>query len=117
MAARPFKDLLIAIPEGWSAIHLALADLLGNVALFVPLGAAIALRWPGLREARVVLVAVALSAAIELVQGITATGRMAQLTDVLMDALGAWLGWLIARRLVALRGRRLRLSAAVLRRR
>ena len=95
----PFADLVFALPRGGTAIRLALADLAGNVVLFLPLGGALALRWPGLGEARAVLAAAALSIAIEVVQGLTAAGRMAQLTDVLMNALGAWIGWLVISRL------------------
>jgi len=95
----PFADLVYALPRGGTAVRLALADLAGNVVLFVPLGGALALRWPGLGEGRAVLGAVALSIVIEVIQGLTATGRMAQLTDVLMNALGAWIGWLVISRL------------------
>ena len=61
-----------------------------------------------------VLSAAAFSTAIEVTQGLTALGRTAQLTDVLMDTLGAWLGWLLVRRVLAARAARAaRLSVSV----
>jgi glycopeptide antibiotics resistance protein len=113
----PFRDLLLAIPDGWGLIRLALADLIGNVLLFMPLGAASALRWPHAPARRVLLAAALLSTAIELIQGVTATGRMAQTTDVLMNTLGAWLGWLVIVRVAQLRRSGTRFSDAVPRRR
>jgi len=116
----PFGDLLAALPMGIGLIRLALADLVGNVILFAPLGASIALRWPRASMRRVILSAALFSTAIELTQGLTDLGRKAQTTDVLMNTLGAWLGWIVARRILALRASRAGaadLSVAVPRRR
>jgi glycopeptide antibiotics resistance protein len=113
----PFGDLLAAIPDP-GLIRLALADIVTNILLFAPLGAAIALRWPGASTRRVVLSAAAVSAAIEMTQGVMAVGRTAQSTDVLMNVLGAWLGWSLVRRVLVARASRAdRLSVAVPRRR
>lgn len=115
---QPFGDLLASLSRSEIYLRLALADLIGNVLLFAPLGASIALRWPGCSTRRVVLAAALFSAAIELTQGFTHLGRMAQSSDVLMNAIGAWLGWILARRILRLRAARAaRLSVAVPRRR
>ena len=115
----PFDDLLAALSAAdLSGMRLALADLVTNIMLFAPLGASIALRWPRVSTRRVVLSAAALSTAIELTQGLTALGRTAQTTDILMNTLGAWLGWVVVRRVLAARAARAaRLSVAVPRRR
>jgi glycopeptide antibiotics resistance protein len=99
----PMEDLILALPMGMTAVRLAIADLVGNVILFAPLGASIALRWPKASMRRVVLGAALFSAAIELTQGVTDVGRMAQSSDVIMDATGAWLGWILAWRILRLR--------------
>jgi len=115
----PFDDLLAALSAAdLSGMRLALADLVTNIMLFAPLGASIALRWPRVSTRRVVLSAAALSTAIELTQGLTALGRTAQTTDILMNTLGAWIGWVFVRRVLAARAARAaRLSVAVPRRR
>ncbi len=114
----PFGDLLAALPDDVSLIRLAMADLVTNVILFAPLGGAVALRWPAVSTRRLVLSAAAFSTAIEIMQGLTGLGRMAQSTDVLMNTFGAWLGWLLVRRVLAARAARSdRLSVAVPRRR
>jgi len=113
----PFGDLLAALPDP-GLIRLALADIVTNILLFAPLGASIALRWPALPTRRVVKSAAAFSIAIELTQGLLAAGRTAQSTDVLMNTLGAWLGWVLVRRVLAARASRTTdLSVAVPRRR
>lgn len=94
-----FADLVGALSAGPRSIGLVLADMIGNVVLFVPLGAAIALRWPRLSEVRAVVTVVAVSLAIELTQWLAPLGRTAQTTDLLMNGLGGWIGWLVVARL------------------
>jgi glycopeptide antibiotics resistance protein len=89
----PFGDLLDALPRGTVAVRLALAEIAANVLLFLPLGIALSIRSPGLPVSRVVLMGAALSLAVELLQGAGIAGRTAQVTDVLMNTLGTWLGW------------------------
>jgi hypothetical protein len=96
---RPFADLMWALPLGPREIALALADLVGNVVLFIPFGGALAIRWPRLGAWRVLLASVALSLVIETTQSFMPLGRTAQSTDVLMNGLGGWLGWLLIDRL------------------
>ena len=99
----PFLALVESFSIGPPAIQVAIADCVGNIILFAPLGAALALRWPALSTGRVLLYAAAFSTAIEVTQGVTALGRMAQSTDVLMNTTGAWLGFLLVRRVRAAR--------------
>lgn len=69
-----------------------------NVVLFLPLGAALALR--GLSLGRTVLVAIAFSTAVELVQAVFVTGRTTSFDDVVFNTLGAALGHALLRFLV-----------------
>ncbi len=92
-----------------------LANIIGNVLLFIPLGAALMLA--GVRPGRVVVMALLLSAGIELTQH-WVPGRNPNPTDTFFNTLGAAAGvalastrrwWLFARG-----SRRLRLGAAAL---
>lgn len=67
-----------------------------NVALFLPLGWALARMWPR-RRALAVVSAAALSGAIETVQ-VFAHGRYPTTTDVALNVAGAFLGVLLAMR-------------------
>lgn len=91
---QPFGDLLIALRLGPRDVALALLDLVGNVVLFAPFGGALALRWPSLRAGHATAIALLLSLAVETIQSLASIGRTAQVTDLLMNALGGWLGWL-----------------------
>ena len=71
------------------------SDLLLNIALFIPLGAALARR--GHRRGRIVVGAVLLSSAIELAQFFI-PGRDPTLGDVVANTFGAALGALIVQR-------------------
>ena len=66
-----------------------LADVLGNVMLFAPLGAALA--WTGRRVWRATLIGAVLSITIETAQ-LVVPGRYATLSDVLTNTAGAALG-------------------------
>lgn len=66
------------------------AELLGNVLLFLPLGATLAIA--GLRARAATAVALVLSAGIELAQYYVVVGRVASPTDVLTNTLGAAIG-------------------------
>lgn len=69
-----------------------LADLLLNIILFMPLGAALALR--GHSRRRITTLALLLSTAIEISQFFI-PGRDPSVTDVLSNTCGAWLGALV----------------------
>jgi glycopeptide antibiotics resistance protein len=86
-------------------------DVVGNIALFVPFGAALAWRWPRARVRWVVLAAIGLSVAIEFTQAVTDAGRSASTTDVVTNAIGAALGLLVVRELSPESGRRATLQA------
>ena len=68
-----------------------------NVLLFVPLGTA--LGWFGIGAARALLVSAAASGAIEITQRFLIQGRSGALDDILMNALGGFLGALLFARL------------------
>jgi len=93
----PFWDLREAL-AGRQVLARAVAEMIGNVLLFIPLGAAIALRWPALSLASAVGAAVAVSIVVEIGQALLAGGRMTDVTDVLMNGIGALIGALVVRR-------------------
>ena len=67
----------------------------GNVALFFPLGILIPLVWRRLRFWRGMLIAIALSVSIELVQFLSrawGSNRSADVNDVILNGVGAFLG-------------------------
>jgi hypothetical protein len=66
------------------------ADALLNVVLFVPLGLALALA--GARRGRAVLVALLVTATVELLQAFVIPGRQASVGDVMTNTLGGWAG-------------------------
>ena len=68
-------------------------NLLGNVAIFLPLGVLPLLLWPRWRKGRAVLLGMGVSIFIELVQPLV--GRTRDVDDLILNTLGALLGWLI----------------------
>ena len=98
---------MFAPPATLESVHEPVADhvslrtveMLLNVALFVPLGAALA--WLG--RPRWLLAAVALSVAIELVQ-LTLPDRQTELIDVVTNSVGAVIGYTAVRALRRRRG-------------
>lgn len=87
----PFVDLVEAL-GGRGNLRLALAELVGNVALFVPLGMALRWRFPAIGVLGATGVAVAASIGIEVLQGVMAAGRWSDSTDVIMNATGGAIG-------------------------
>jgi hypothetical protein len=97
----PFQNLIDAL-DGEGGLRLAVAELIGNVLLFVPLGMALRWRYPWLGVARVTVAAMLISVAVETLQAVLATGRWATTTDVITNTVGGlvgaiaggvWLGW------------------------
>jgi glycopeptide antibiotics resistance protein len=71
----------------------ALANSVGNIALFVPLGWLIPMTWPRMRSLDLIVVAaVGLSVAIELSQFLFIDGRSPSTDDVILNTLGAAVG-------------------------
>jgi len=90
----PFRDLVWAA-QGQVDAGLALAGVAGNLALFVPLGIALAIRWPSGPGPRLVALGLAVSLAVESGQALLDIGRLADVTDVLVNTAGTALGiWL-----------------------
>ena len=83
----PFDDLRVAAQTTGRYRDIVVA----NVALFVPLG--IALAWRGVRFTRAVLIGTVISVAAEVVQYVSAHGRVAQTGDVLVNVAGVVIGW------------------------
>jgi glycopeptide antibiotics resistance protein len=85
---RPLAEIRLALTPPF---HRAwIAEIVGNVLLFVPLGAVLCLR--NVRFVRSVGVALVISIAVELVQ-LLLPGRTTAVDDVLCNTAGAALGW------------------------
>jgi glycopeptide antibiotics resistance protein len=90
----PFTDLIEAL-TGRGNLRLAMAELIGNVVLFVPLGMALRWRLPAIGLLGATAIAFAGSVGIEVLQGLLAAGRWSDSTDVIMNTLGGAIGALI----------------------
>jgi glycopeptide antibiotics resistance protein len=87
------------LPHGSRARAFCVRNAQGNVALFVPFGLLLPFVWPSVGFGRGLLLAVALSGGIELVQyGSSAWGsyRAADVNDLLLNVFGASLGMAFA---------------------
>src|SRR5579859_3055039 len=83
----PLPDLRVAAHRTGRFFDVVLA----NVALFVPLG--VALAWRGVRLVRAAGLATAISLTCEVLQYVSNRGRVAQTSDVLTNLAGAVIGW------------------------
>lgn len=99
----PFRDQLLAL-RGEIQMSRALGELGANVLLFVPFGMSLSWRSRRRRVLPVVLVAIAVSVGVEAVQAVSETGRQADVTDLVANAAGAFVGALLVRRIVGARG-------------
>jgi glycopeptide antibiotics resistance protein len=87
----PLGDIVNGIREGHQGLLVeGIVESAANVALFMPLGAALALRAWSIR--RVALYAAVISAVIEGAQLLVISGRTASVSDVLLNTLGAVFG-------------------------
>ena len=77
-------------------------DIVGNIVLLAPLGGLLALRWPRLHPALVVILGFVASAAIESAQLVVLTARHASLNDIALNTSGTGLGWIAGRTLADL---------------
>ncbi len=87
----PFREQVWSL-QGRIDPLLATATLLANVALFMPLGAALAARFPSASGWGLLAVAAFVSVAVEGAQGVMNVGRLADVTDVLANGAGAVVG-------------------------
>jgi glycopeptide antibiotics resistance protein len=104
----PFEDLIRSLGPGMPsyAVDLAVGNLVANVLLFLPFGFALGLRFPTTPRWRLVLLCTLLSASVEAVQLLGHLGRSADVTDVLTNTVGGFLGLLAAQGIVAMVRRR-----------
>ena len=87
-----------SFPRGSNARHFCVYNAKGNFLLFLPLGILIPMVWKRLRFWQGLLIAIALSAGIELVQYLSrawGSYRSLDINDVILNALGATLGLVI----------------------
>jgi glycopeptide antibiotics resistance protein len=87
----PFEDLRDAL-EGIRDLRLAIAELVGNVLIFIPFGMALRWRFPSLGVLQATGVALVLSVGIELIQALTGNGRWPESTDVITNTVGGLIG-------------------------
>jgi glycopeptide antibiotics resistance protein len=93
----PFHPLWTALTGEIDASRVV-ATFGANILLFVPLGILLPLKWPRLdHPVTVTLITAGLSAAIEVAQYYMNAGRVAQVDDVIFNALGGLIGWGIVR--------------------
>jgi len=101
----PFADFRSTVST--RGVLNALAQATGNMALFVPLGLVIPLRWTRLDGwVSVAAAAAAFSASIETVQFVLGSGHTASTDDVVWNTLGALLGYSLLRVARRMRSRR-----------
>jgi glycopeptide antibiotics resistance protein len=84
----PFSELEQAVGD------FGVSQLLGNALMFVPFGFLAPLRWPRLDSlVGVSLASAVFSIVIETLQFVLPTGRQSSLTDVIMNVIGALVGY------------------------
>lgn len=97
MNLHPFRTIRLYLKllqsGGPNLVRIALANLLGNVVLFLPMGFLLPLLLPGLRRwYRVLLTAAGIIAAVELLQMVLLVGTC-DVDDLLLNLLGAAAGY------------------------
>jgi len=97
----PFRGVMALVTNSVSW-QVPFVQIFGNVAMFVPLGALVALdsRWTLLRVA---ILGASLAAVLEIGQYVLDNGRVTSVDDVMLAALGMWVGALLVRVLGAAR--------------
>lgn len=92
-AHKPVRSLEVIPFKSWSNANVwygPLIDVAANIAIFLPIG--VALAWLGWRSGKVVRWALGASISIETLQWVLAAGH-SDITDIIINTLGAWLGW------------------------
>jgi glycopeptide antibiotics resistance protein len=92
----PFRDLRTSLQSG-SLVDVAILNLVGNAAMFVPFGVVVAWVLPGARGFALLMAAFAFSMAIEIAQTVLNVGRSSDSTDAIMGTVGATLGFVVWR--------------------
>lgn len=95
----PFRDLRRSVEFGEST-SIDIQNLVGNAAMFVPFGLAIAWVFPRARFLSVLGAAIAFSVTIEVAQSTPGVGRSSDITDVIMNTTGAAIGFVVGRGLL-----------------
>ncbi len=92
----PFADIVKVLTDTRFGVSGVIANIAGNVLLFLPLGMLLPLFWTYFRKAgRTVFCGFAISLSIELIQ-ITA-GGVTSVDDVILNTLGAALGFAVSK--------------------
>jgi len=92
----PLAGIISTFRDGGLAF--GIVQLVGNLLLLAPFGALLAAARPRLSAAGLVAAALVLAGGIELVQALMRTGRMADIDDVWLNTVGAWIGVAAANR-------------------
>jgi hypothetical protein len=91
--------------EQWDETTVPATQILGNVLLFFPFGLLAPARWPRFRRPLATLAAGAIIGfVIEVLQFITAQGRVASTDDLILAIVGIAAGWLVFRAVAAIAG-------------
>ena len=89
----PLNNIIDVLREGRSVSYEDAGQVLGNIALFVPLGWLVPMLWQRMRSVlRVVALGGAISIGIELAQLLFFPGRQSSLDDVILNVGGAFVG-------------------------
>jgi len=88
----PFHDLATLVHIGWQ--HAAV-QIVGNLLVFVPLGFGLPIRWR-IGPFAVLVVGACASTVIETLQWVFQLGRFSSVDDVMLNAIGALIGALLA---------------------
>jgi glycopeptide antibiotics resistance protein len=92
----PFQELFVELREPDPAPWPVVVDMLANLLLLFPLGVLLPLRWPAWRNLGRLLASAALfSLAIESLQFVLAFGRSSSAADVVLNASGVALGYVV----------------------
>jgi glycopeptide antibiotics resistance protein len=91
----PFEDLRDAL-VGIRSLRLAIAELVGNVLIFIPFGLALRWRFSSLGMLQAGGIALLFSVAVEILQALTGGGRWPESTDVITNTTGGLIGAALA---------------------
>jgi glycopeptide antibiotics resistance protein len=92
--AIPFEELFQEVQDDDPRLLIVVGEMIGNLFLLFPLGLLLPLRWPSMASlGRLVMGVGLLALAVEAIQFGLGLGRRASATDVLLNTLGAVLGF------------------------